>query len=108
MAISSMEFGLRNSTNGISESLRSGSELNKSSESNESKSFGDVIKELVQDANETNKEADLKAQEIVAGRNKDIHGAVLAMEKADVQFRLLSQVRNKVIEAYKEIMRMQV
>jgi len=47
-------------------------------------------------------------QDVAAGRNKDLHGAVLAMEKADVQFRLLAQVRNKVIDAYREIMRMQV
>lgn len=79
-----------------------------SSEAGSTKSFGDFIKELAQDANATQLNADAKLQDVAAGRNKDIHGAVLAMEKADVQFRLLSQVRNKVIEAYREIMRMQV
>ncbi|MCO5144465.1 MAG: flagellar hook-basal body complex protein FliE [Oligoflexia bacterium] len=108
MSISSIEFGLRNSANGVKDSFRSESLVNETSDSKSATSFGDVIKSLVQDANESSKVADFKAQEIVAGRNKDIHGAVLAMEKADVQFRLLSQVRNKVIEAYKEVMRMQV
>jgi hypothetical protein len=51
---------------------------------------------------------DKKLEEVAAGRNKDLHGAVLSMEKADVDFRMLTQVRNKVIEAYREVMRMQI
>ena len=78
------------------------------SETGEAKSFGDFMKELAQDANTSALQADQKMQEVAAGRNKDLHGAVLATEKADVQFRLLTQVRNKVIDAYREIMRMQV
>jgi len=77
-------------------------------ESGRAKTFGDFMKDLVQDANTSALQADGKMQEVAAGRNKDLHGAVLAMEKADVQFRLLTQVRNKVIDAYREIMRMQV
>ena len=71
-------------------------------------SFGDFLKNLAQETNSSQITADQKINEVAAGRNKDLHGAVLAMEKADVNFRLLAQVRNKVIEAYREIMRMQV
>ncbi len=78
------------------------------SETGEVKTFGDFMKSLVQDSNAASLQADAKMQEVASGRNKDLHGAVLAMEKADVQFRLLTQVRNKVIEAYREVMRMQV
>lgn len=78
------------------------------SESGEAKSFGDFMKDMVKDTNESSLVADKKLQDVAAGRNKDLHGAVLAMEKADVNFRLISQVRNKVIEAYREILRMQV
>ena len=78
------------------------------SESGGTKSFGDFMKDLVKDANTSSLQADSKMQDVAAGRNKDLHGAVLAMEKADVQFRLLTQVRNKVIDAYREILRMQV
>lgn len=76
--------------------------------SGETKSFGDFMKDLATEANSAQLNADAKLQDVAAGRNKDLHGAVLAMEKADVQFRMLTQVRNKVIEAYREIMRMQV
>ncbi len=70
--------------------------------------FGDFLSKMVNEANLSQLDADKKLQEVAAGRNKDLHGAVLSMEKADVNFRLLAQVRNKVIEAYREIMRMQV
>jgi len=40
--------------------------------------------------------------------NKDIHGTMLALEKADLSMRLMLQVRNKLVSAYEEVMRMQV
>lgn len=52
--------------------------------------------------------ADKKISEMVAGRNKDIPKTMLSMEKADVSLRLLMAVRNKLVSAYEEIMRMQV
>lgn len=73
-----------------------------------SATFGDFLSKMVNEANTSQLDADKKMQEVAAGRNKDLHGAVLSMEQADVNFRLLAQVRNKVIEAYREIMRMQV
>lgn len=73
-----------------------------------SATFGDFLSKMVQEANSSQLEADKKMQEVAVGRNKDLHGAMLSMEKADINFRLLTQVRNKVIEAYREIMRMQV
>lgn len=72
------------------------------------KTFGEALKDMLGEANQAQLEANQAAQDISAGRNKDIHGAVLAMEKAELQFRMIAQVRNKVIEAYREIMRMQV
>jgi len=83
-------------------------ETESASESGGTKSFGEFIKELAQETNTAGIQANTKMQDVAAGRNKDLHGAVLAMEKADIQFRMLTQVRNKVIEAYREIMRMQV
>ena len=72
------------------------------------KTFGEALKDILGEVNKSQLEANSAAQEIAAGRSKDLHGAVLSMEKADLQFRMLAQVRNKVIEAYREIMRMQV
>ena len=115
MSISGIEFGMRNQIGGggVAERIREQREnlneqVKEGSESGESKTFGDFMKDLVHDANTSALQADTKMQDVAAGRNKDLHGAILAMEKADVQFRLLTQVRNKVIDAYREIMKMQV
>jgi flagellar hook-basal body complex protein FliE len=77
-------------------------------DSGSAKTFGEALEGMLKDVNQSQLDANAAAQDIAAGRNKDIHSAVLSMEKAEIQFRLLAQVRNKVIEAYREIMRMQV
>lgn len=71
-------------------------------------SFGKLLEKSLSDVNATQLDADRAIKELVAGRNKNIHETMLAIEKADMSFKLAMQVRNKVIEAYKEIMRMQV
>ncbi len=71
-------------------------------------SFGKLLEKSLNDVNNTQLDADRAIKELVAGRNKNIHETMLAIEKADMSFKLAMQVRNKVIEAYKEIMRMQV
>jgi len=114
MSISGIEFGMKSISSGLDSSrIRESKESllpekPGSSEDGQGATFGDYLKSLAQTANTSQLEADHKLQEVAAGRNKDLHGAVLAMEKADVNFRMLAQVRNKVIEAYREIMRMQV
>ncbi len=114
MANYGMDFGMKSVSGGIDSSrLREAREnilperTNGASEG-QGATFGDFLKNLAQEANTSQLQADHKLQEVAAGRNKDLHGAILSMEKADVNFRLLAQVRNKVIEAYREIMRMQV
>jgi flagellar hook-basal body complex protein FliE len=114
MANFGIEFGMKSVGGGLdTNSLRETRENLAPSregkvEGGKDASFGDFLGNLFQEANQSQIVADQKLQEVAAGRNKDLHGAVLAMEKADVNFRLLTQVRNKVIEAYREIMRMQV
>jgi flagellar hook-basal body complex protein FliE len=71
-------------------------------------SFGEMLKGAIGDVAKLQREADNAIQELAAGENKDIHRTMIALEKADVSFQLMMQVRNKVIAAYEEIMRMQV
>jgi flagellar hook-basal body complex protein FliE len=78
----------------------------KSGESSEG-SFGDLIKQAVSDVNHAQKEADSAIQKLATGNSQDIHQTMIAMEKADVSFKMLMQVRDKVVAAYQEIMRMQ-
>ncbi|MDI6762171.1 MAG: flagellar hook-basal body complex protein FliE [Thermodesulfobacteriota bacterium] len=66
------------------------------------KALGQSIEEL----NRLSDEAEQKVQGMVMGET-DIHEAMIAMEKAGISLKLMIQVRNKVIAAYEEIMRMQ-
>ena len=70
--------------------------------------FSDLLRKSVEDVNQMQTEADTAVKELVAGRSKNIHETMLAVERADVSLKLMMQVRNKIIDAYKEIMRMQV
>lgn len=71
-------------------------------------SFADTLKEAVNNVNELSLNADRKAQELSTGKTDDIAGVMLAAEKADIALRAMVQVRNKIIDAYQEIMKMQV
>jgi len=72
------------------------------------KSFGDYLKELI---NSTNKEI-IKAEEVsnqfAAGMIDDIHKVLIQIEKAEVALQFTMQIRNKIMDAYNEIMRMQI
>jgi len=70
--------------------------------------FADVLRNSISQANEHQVQADQAIRELVAGRTKNIHETMLAVERADSSLKLMMQVRNKVLDAYREIMRMQV
>ena len=71
-------------------------------------SFGETLRSAISDVNKLQTEADQAVQELAAGKKKDIHQTMIALEKAEVSFQLMMQVRNKIVAAYEEIMRMQV
>ena len=48
------------------------------------------------------------ANGVVEGNGTDVHSALIAVEKADLSFQLMMQVRNKIVSAYEEISRMQL
>ncbi len=79
-----------------------------SRESSPRADFGDFLKAKIQEVDRDQKEALLKLKEFASGESQDLTGLTLALTRADLSFRLLLRVRNKVIEAYQEIMRMQI
>ncbi len=52
-------------------------------------------------------EADQQVASLLSGNGQDVHGAMIAVERADLSFQLMMQVRNKIVNAYQEIARMQ-
>jgi flagellar hook-basal body complex protein FliE len=70
--------------------------------------FGEVLKTAIDDIDKLQKSADQAIVKLEKDNSGSLHEAVIALEKADISFRAMMQVRNKIIEAYQEIMRMQV
>jgi flagellar hook-basal body complex protein FliE len=62
----------------------------------------------MEEVNQLQNEADRSIEQLVAGESKNLHETMIAMEKANISFRLMMEVRNKIIEAYQDVMRMQV
>ena len=66
------------------------------------------FEKLLQEVNQQQLHAAAKQVELLTSDNKDIHGTLVAREKADISMRLMLQIRNKLVTAYEEVMRMQV
>lgn len=73
-----------------------------------STSFGSVVKDAVQSLDKSQKGAEQEMARAVTGESPDLHRTIIALQTADLGFQFALQVRNKVIGAYEEIMRMQV
>ena len=69
--------------------------------------FSAILKSKVNEINQLQLDADQAITKVEMGNSGSIHDAVIALEKADLSFRKMIQVRNKILEAYQEVMRMQ-
>ena len=86
--------------------LRTGQEDQK--QSVDSGGISRTFEKLLQEVNQQQFDAEAKKVELLVTENKDIHGTMLALEKAELSMRLMLQIRNKLVSAYEEVMRMQV
>ena len=71
-------------------------------------SFGETMMQAINSVDSLQKEADSDIQALVTGEKRDLHQTMISMEKAGISFQLIMQVRNKIVAAYNEIMRMQL
>jgi flagellar hook-basal body complex protein FliE len=71
-------------------------------------SFSSMLQNSIKEVNQLQNEADSSIEQLIVGRSRNLHETMIALEKADISFRLMMEVRNKIIDAYHEIMRMQV
>ncbi|MDE3838514.1 flagellar hook-basal body complex protein FliE [Bacillus methanolicus] len=70
--------------------------------------FSAVLKEQIEKMNEAQNQSDLMTEKLARGENVDLHQVMIASQKANITLQATIEIRNKVIEAYQEIMRMQV
>ncbi len=80
-------------------------EVKKASSKSDFKAY---LKACLEGVDHLQKEADRAAAELATGKVENVHQAMIAMEKADVSFRLMTEARNRIVKAYQEIMKMQV
>lgn len=71
-------------------------------------SFGDLLKGLVEEANDQHASSDQLVESLAKGEPTDVHRVMMAMTEADLSFRMLLEVRNRLVDAYQEIQRMPV
>lgn len=70
--------------------------------------FASIFKNALQEVNKLQLEADAASHKLATGKVDDIAPVVIAAEKASIALQLTVQVRNKIVDAYNEVMRMQV
>jgi flagellar hook-basal body complex protein FliE len=71
-------------------------------------SFNSIFQNAIDNVNQYQKEADNAVTELAVGQEKDIHKTMIALEKSAISLQMLIEIRNSVIDAYKELTRMQV
>jgi len=69
--------------------------------------FVETLRGAMDQVNQLQGAADTKMGALLEGNGMDVHSAMIAVEKADLSFELMMQVRNKIVAAYQEISRMQ-
>lgn len=70
--------------------------------------FSQILKATINQVEQSNRTANEAVGRFLSGEEGELHTTVLATQKADLQFEMFMQVRNKVVGAYQEIMRMQL
>ena len=70
--------------------------------------FQNILRSAVQHVADSAASADAAVQNYLSGSDTELHSTILATQSADLDFELLLQIRNKVVSAYEEIMKMQI
>ncbi len=69
--------------------------------------FGATLKNAISQVNDLSDASNQKVSELLHGDNQDVHNVMIAVEKADIAFQLMMQVRNKIVNAYQEVSKLQ-
>lgn len=70
--------------------------------------FGEILKDAISTADSLQKQSNVEIEKLMTGESQDLHATMIAVQQADLSFQMMMQVRNKLVQAYQEIMRMQV
>ena len=87
------EFALRNPRDG---------------EESTSRSFLETLQDSIQQVNKLQDQADKAISDLITGEDTDVARTMIAVQKANLSFQMMAQVRNKIVQAYQDVMRMPV
>lgn len=79
-----------------------------SSRAQGARDFKDVFTRYLKDVDGLQLEADKAVRDLMVGKTENLHEVIASLSEADLTFRLMMQIRNRLVEAYQQIMRMQV
>jgi flagellar hook-basal body complex protein FliE len=82
--------------------------VDKTGDPAEASPFGELFGQAIARANTQIHAAEAAGEAFAAGQNDDIHGTMIALSKADIELRLVGNMRNKIVDAFYELWRMQV
>lgn len=72
------------------------------------KSFSEMLANSISDVNQLQHSANTAMERLATGKTKNLHETMIAVERAEIAFKTMNQIRQKVLDAYKEVMRMQM
>ncbi len=90
------------------EKINSAQKAEKSQYANNAENFSEIMNKALDAVDIANKNAVNNSQSLLTGQSQQLHSVVLAAEKADIALQMTMQIRNKALDAYQEIMRMQI
>jgi len=70
--------------------------------------FSDIIKSTISEVAKAEQKADKSIEDLQSGQAKNLHETMISVQEADISVKMLVQFRNKALQAYEEIMRMQI
>ncbi|HJW86580.1 MAG TPA: flagellar hook-basal body complex protein FliE [Candidatus Brocadiaceae bacterium] len=83
-------------------------ELNKSADGEGKDSFKKTLGGFINEVNDLQSKANESIENFATGKVENVHEVMIAMSKAEISFKFMMEARNKLIETYKEVMRMQM
>ena len=98
---------MTNPVTNVTSAAASGAGAPSSSSGTREWGFLETLRGAMDQVNQLQGAADTKMGALLEGNGMDVHSALIAVEKADLSFELMMQVRNKIVQAYQEISRMQ-
>ena len=91
---------------GLPGKIHSNLQVDQNNDKKGDSSFSDILSQSIKEVNSAQINANNAVKDLVAGKTENIHETMIQMQKASISFQMMMEVRNKLVDAYKEIIKM--